>query len=505
MKKPTLFHRCSLFAACLFALVVMAGCASDGKNNIDQSYQKWKTKAEDSRGFSPSTRQRTVARERKAAQPGRELEPGAAPQEETAEKVLPDDPISLNMSDVDVAVLLRSLARAANQNIMINEKVGGRANININRAPWNQVFLGVLKTHGLSYRWEGDIIRIMTLADLEQEVQNAAQKIDMRELEPLRTRMVRVDYTQAAALKSTLEAFLTKGKNGNVIGSIMVDVHTNTLILQALEEDIKAMLPLVEQLDRPTPQVLIEAYIVEATSSTARELGVQWGGQYAWTKSNSTYTVGSGAAAAGSNTVNIPSGDFAVNFPANVGTGAGMAIGFMVESGANYLAAQLSALQTDRKLKILSSPSITTIDNQKAIFESGREVPYQSVDDGNVKTEFKKAVLKLEVTPHVIDGEALKLIINVNKDEVDSTVTTNPAIITKKAETNVILYDGQTTVIGGLNSASDGRADSGVPGLMDLPVLGVFFRGEATDKQMEDVLIFITPHILEQRIGGDGA
>jgi type IV pilus assembly protein PilQ len=284
----------------------------------------------------------------------------------------------------------------------------------------------------------------------------------------------------------------------------MVDGHTNTLIVQALEDDIKNMLPLVAELDLPTPQILIEAHIVEANSTTARELGVQWGGQW---QIDSKNTIGSGAASSGTggNVPNVPSGNYAFNFPANVGDAAGMAVGFLYQDAASTLVAQLSALQNERKLKILSSPSITTIDNQKAIFESGEEVPYQSVDDGNVKTEFKEALLKLEVTPHVIDGEALKLAIKVNKDEVDKTVTNNPPIITKKAETTVILYDGQTTVIGGLNSANDSRLDSGVPGLKEIPLLGALFRGEATERSLGDVMIFITPHILKQRIGGGAA
>jgi type IV pilus assembly protein PilQ len=497
MKKSTLSKRYAALAACLFAALLLAGCAGDQKNNIDQSYQKWKVKAEDSRGYSPSAKQRVSQLGAKSTKTAEKAGQGDVPGP-VAAKPLPDSPVSLNMSDVDVAVLLRSLARAAGQNIMINEKVGGRANINIQQAPWDQVFLGVLKTHGLSYRWEGDIIRIMTLADLEQEGLRAAQKKDLRELEPLTTKIVRIDYTDAANLKTTLEAFLTKGKGGKPIGSIMVDTHTNTLIVQALENDISEILSLVNQLDKPTPQILIEAYIIEANSSTARELGIQWGGKYQFADSNNnTYTLGGDGTTAGSGVNNT-----SFSFPTSTVGATGMTLGFLLDSGGqNILTAQLSALEQERKLKILSSPSITTIDNQKAIFESGREVPYQSVEDGNVKIEFKKAVLKLEVTPHVIDGEALKLIISVNKDEVDTTVTSNPPIITKKAETNVILYDGQTTVIGGLNSASDTRTDQGVPGLRKIPGLGVFFRGESTDKAMDDVLIFITPHILKQRIG----
>jgi len=498
MKQHTLFRKCSVLVACLFAVMLVAGCTGEDKNRIDRSYDEWKAKAEDSMGYSPSVRRRIMLDDRDTESADNGV-PVADPEEQT-EKLLPDSPVSLNMSDVAVAVLLRSLARAAGQNIMINEKVGGRANINIRKAPWDQVFLAVLKTHGLSYQWEGDIIRIMTAADVARDLQQAAQKIDLRELEPLATRIIRVDYAEAANLKKTLDAFLTRSKKGTVIGSIMVDTHTNTLIVQALKDDLADMLPLVEQLDRPTPQVLIEAYIVEASADTGRELGIQWGGKYQFNDKNNTYTFGGDGTTAGSGV-----GNTSFSFPTNTAGVAGMTLGFLLDSGGeNVLNAQLSALEEERKLKILSSPSITTIDNQRAIFESGEEVPYQSVDDGNVKIEFKRAVLKLEVTPHVIDGEALKLIIKVNKDQVDRTVNP-PSIITKNAETNVILYDGQTTVIGGLNSASDGRADSGVPGLRNLPFLGVFFRGEQTATEMEDVLIFITPHILKQRIGAPGS
>lgn len=504
MKKLTLFRKCLLLVTGLMIALVVTGCVRDNKNSVEQSYQKWKAMAEDSQGYSPRSKRRmsTLGDSQADARVTAVSPETTVSSESETIKPLPTAPVSLNMSDVDVAVLLRSLARAAGLNIMINETVAGRANINIQKAPWDQVFLGILKTHGLSYQWEGDIIRIMTTADLEQALQKASQKMDLRELEPLATRIIRIDYTDAASLKTTLQAFLTRSKAGKIIGSIMVDTHTNTLIVQALAEDIANMLPLVEKLDLPTPQILIEAHIVEANSSTARELGIQWGGQY---QIDSKNTIGSGAASSGSNIPNVPSGNYAFNFPANVGNAAGMAIGYVFNDGANTLVAQLSALQNERKLKILSSPSITTIDNQKAVFESGEEVPYQSVDDGNVKTEFKEALLKLEVTPHVIDGEALKLSIKVNKDEVDKSVANNPPIITKKAETIVILYDGQTTVIGGLKSARDSRSDSGVPGLKDIPGLGVLFRGETTEKDMDDVMIFITPHILKQRIGGSGS
>jgi len=412
MKKLTLFHKCPVLVVALFVALVVTGCVRDNKNSVDQSYQKWKAMAEDSKGYSPRSKRRmsTLGDSQDGARVTTVTPEAAVSSKTEASKPLPTASVSLNMSDVDVAVLLRSLARAAGLNIMINETVSGRANINIRKAPWDQVFLGILKTHGLSYQWEGDIIRIMTTADMEQALQKASQKMDLRELEPLSTRIIRIDYSDAASLKTTLEAFLTRSKSGAVIGSIMVDTHTNTLIVKALEDDINNMLPLVEQLDLPTPQILIEAHIVEADSSTARELGVEWGGKYEFQDRKNTYTIGDGGNA--------------FQFPTTTSGVAGMTLGFVLDSGgANTLTATLSALEVEQKLKILSSPSITTIDNKAAKFKSGQEVPYQSVDDGNVKTEFKEAVLQLDVIPHVIDGEAIKLDIKVKKDEVGTAST----------------------------------------------------------------------------------
>ena len=172
--------------------------------------------------------------------------------------------------------------------------------------------------------------------------------------------------------------------------------------------------------------------------------------------------------------------------------------------GDVLLDVQLSALQEQGKLNILSSPSITTLDNQTAFIESGRDIPFQTVEDGEVNIEYKKAVLRLDVTPHVIDNKTLKMYINVNKDEADfvNEVQGQPTILTKKAETNVIQFDGQTIVIGGLNkeTTSDGR--TGVPFFEDIPGLGYLFKKKSSSSDLEELLIFITPHILQPPTSG---
>ncbi|MGD8676352.1 MAG: type II and III secretion system protein, partial [Desulfobacterales bacterium] len=168
------------------------------------------------------------------------------------------------------------------------------------------------------------------------------------------------------------------------------------------------------------------------------------------------------------------------------------------------LSLQLQALQQEGRLNILSSPSITTLENQIALIESGSRIPIQTVENGEVNIEYVQATLRLEVTPNVIDGEALKLKILTNKDEPDFSrpVAGNPTIITKKAETNVILLNGQTTVIGGLNKETTSSNQSGIPYLKDVPGLGWLFGSRSRSGAMEDVLIFITPYILEEKASG---
>jgi type IV pilus assembly protein PilQ len=263
-------------------------------------------------------------------------------------------------------------------------------------------------------------------------------------------------------------------------------------------------------LDQPTAQVLIEAHIIEATSQTARELGIQWGGLYRWNRQSDNYWIAPNAGDAigvDSSTDGVnPSTGWASNFPADLTAatvaGSGFSLGMIAETSNAILSAQLTALEEEGQLNILSKPSITTLDNQAAIIESGDDIPFQTVDDNKVQVEYKKAVLRLEVTPHVIEGDTLRLDIVTNKDEPDfsRTVNGNPTVITKYAKTNVVVFDGQTTVIGGLNKQTDQNLDYGTPWLRNIPGLGYLFKGESKGKQMQELLIFITPHILKRRL-----
>ena len=236
---------------------------------------KWKTKAQESMSYPPAPSQASQDLTKDPV-----AKPAGIKPEPEKERPLPTKRISMTMSNVDVSVLLRALARAADVNIILNNKVTGRANINISQAPWDQVFLGILRTHNLSYAWQGDIVRIMTAEDLEEELRKEVRRRELLIAEPTVNRIVPVKFAAADKLQENMKNFLSVDKTGKPVGSILVDQHTNALIVNAVPRDLNTILSVIEKLDKPTPQVHIEAFIVEATKDVARDLGVQWGGAY---------------------------------------------------------------------------------------------------------------------------------------------------------------------------------------------------------------------------------
>ena len=499
----------SILIPCLFT-----GCTGAKANTDDPLFDKWRVVAERSRGYSPSASKQPHSVE--------EQQPDIIPVEnekpKPKQRALPTGKVSLKMHNTPVMVVLRALARAVNQNMIINENVKGLININIEKTSWDEAFLSIMHSQGLTYEWQGDILKIISTEDrandlkkLEIEGQIITKRKEMERVETLLTEVIPIHFANPDELRENLVTFLTEKSEGKPLGSVMVDKHNNALIIQAIPGDMEKFLSLIEQLDKPIPQILIEAHIVETNSSTGRELGIQWGGLFHGTNNENNYWIFPGAVEGQDPAVGItpgsggtvdPASGYAVNFPASLSNGTGFTLGYIAEEiGKNILAIQLSALQEDGKLNILSSPSITTLDNQQAIIESGKEIPFQTVEDNEVKIEFKKAVLSLKVTPHVINGKTLKLNIITHKDELDfsNPVQGNPTIITKNAQTTVVLFDGQTTVIGGLNKERTSGAEAGVPWLKNIPIFGYFFKSKSDQKDMEEVLIFITPHILKEK------
>jgi type IV pilus assembly protein PilQ len=473
--------------------------------------------AETSKGHSPSPEQRTI----EASGVESKGETGSVMEREVPpEKLLPVTKITMNMRQAPLNTFLQAMAKIAGLNILIKNDVKGEVTFEFKDVPWDQVFLSILRNQGLSYVWEGSIIRVMTAEDLERDLKRKTQRAGMSQVEPLMSEIININYADAKGLKENLLEFLTKDKDGKPRGSIRVDEHNNALIIQAIRDDLMRMMPIIEKIDRPTSQIHIKANIVETTQDTARNLGIQWGGMYSQRLDSRNLWVTPG----GSTTATTPSvpilgnytpaygtgglsgQGFGVNFPASMSATASGTLGLMFGTlGGNILDMQLSALQSEGKLNILSSPSITTLDNQKAFTENGAKVPYVTEEQGTggavtKSVKFEDVVLRLEITPHVIDGKNLKMTILVKKDEVDESdahkVQGNPRIIKKQTSTSLIVRNGETIVISGLTKQKRTDTGSGIPLFKDVPVLGWLFKGEGKSESMEEVLIFITPTIL---------
>lgn len=522
-----------LVSGCLFVLVI-AGCASDKKTQADPFFDEWRAKAESSKGYSPKSRS-PLPKTAKKKPPKK----GDRIDLKNDTRQLPSQKISLKMHDTPISVLLRALAKAAGQSIVISNSVEGTANINVVSEPWRNVFLGILNTYGLSFEWSGSLIKIKTHVDYEKEWERTKAVLRQKEaewqlkhVEAFETEIFFIRYAKAEKLAVLLRDIIDSTGSGKLVNltdqkdgpignirkpSLTFDPDNNAILVHATRAKIDQIADVILELDRPTQQIFIEAQIVETNRDTARALGIQWGGlnyeqngdKLNWiggplgTLDGSLFTEADGDDPGGDPIIHLPSIGNIVNFPATLKDGTGATLGYQLQDlSSNYLLrVQLTALQEEGKLNILSAPSITTLDNQEASIESGREVPFQTVEDDEVKIEFKKAVLSLKVTPHTIDDNTLRLNIITHKDELDFTndVQGNPTIITKNAETNVILYDGQTMVIGGLTKETSSDGESGVPVLKDIPYMGRLFRSNSKSNNMEEVLIFITPHILKEQ------
>lgn len=422
----------------------------------------------------------------------------------------------LNLSGpTEVSTVLRILARAAGVNMLISPKVSGTVSLTLKDVPWDEAFRSVLASAGLNHTWDGNVLRVMTAEDMRVELEmetilqeRESVRVAMRATERMAVEVIKIRYAKAANIGAairtlfvrTAAATATPNEPATPQAQVTVDEENNSVVIHATRDDIDKAAELASRLDRPKPQVLIEAKIVEASQDTARQLGVQWGGHRAGIVGQRMLNAGGAEVTAGGYV-----SDFSAPFAQELARPYGFALGFVSQAfgGGETLNMQLTALARDGLINILSSPSVTTLDNEKAIIESGEERAYRkTTGTGNildVSLEWKKAVLKLEVTPHVIDDRRLKVEIVANKDSFDETKPqTNGEypVNTKSAQTTVILMDGETAVIGGLARESRSESNTGIPLLKDIPWVGALFRNEGRAASKDDTMIFITPRIL---------
>jgi type IV pilus assembly protein PilQ len=417
------------------------------------------------------------------------------PPTETAKGVTQEAPIyvgeriSLDFQNADINDILRLIAEVSGLNIIAGGDVQGTVTTRMVDVPWDQALDVILKINGLSQERDGNIIRVAPLARFIAERQDRARaRQTADQSEPTVTQLIPVNYATASELRTNLERLLSNR------GSILIDERTNTLIVTDTRKNLDDMLALVETLDRQTPQVMIEARIVETSRNFLQDLGVQLGAQYTEiTNIRFPNRIDVGGSAS-------TPGNFLVDLPAAVGQGSGGAITFALAGASNLLNLRLSALERTGRGKIISNPKIATLDNTEALIQSGRRIPVQTVSAEGTQTEFVDASLSLRVTPHVTPDGFISMRINATKNEADfgNAVNGVPSITTREATTQMLVKDNDTVVIGGLYRRTISSSNDGVPGVSRVPVLGWLFRSNQEQDDNDELLIFITPRIIRQ-------
>ena len=416
--------------------------------------------------------------------------------------------ISLDLKDADIQNVLRLLADVSKLNIGASDNVSGKITIKLRNVPWDQALDIILRAKQLDKTRNGNIIRVAPVDVLAKEeqvrIERAKQKI---ELEPLTVRLIPVSYAAANDVRPQVESLLSAR------GKVNVDKRTNVLVVEDIAEVLLKAERLVRTLDTQTPQVLIESRIVEARSNFSRDLGIQWGGNVSATQNYGTATgltfpnnvrISGGADDQQNNQVQgvIPNPNYAVNLPAAVGSGGGGALGFVFGSigGSALLSVRLSAAETTGKVKIISAPKVVTLDNREAKIVSGEKIPITVVTANGPTTRFVDANLELIVTPHVTQDGSILLKVSAKKNELSDRrdLLGVPGIITKEAETEMIVRDGDTAVLGGIYRRTATESKNYVPWLGQIPVLGWLFKKSASSDARDELLIFISPRIVNR-------
>ena len=422
--------------------------------------------------------------------------------------------VDLDLRDADIHNVLRLLSDVGKVNIITSDAVTGSVTIRLRNVPWDQALETILQAKGLGMVRQGNMIRIALLSDLnkERELAIARRKSELQ-LAPLETRLIPVSYASAEDLQARAKDLLSQR------GSIAVDERTNVLIARDVAGNLNQIEELIRSLDTQTPQVLIEARIVEATSRYVRDVGIQWGGDATFSPATGNPTglafpssIGVAGGASDQQTptaglspfrTTVPNPNFAVNLPAIVGTDQGGALGLTFGSINNTvnLAVRLSAAEASGLLRIISSPRILTLDNREARISQGTLIPFSQISAQGVQTTFQEAKLQLLVKPHVTQDGSVAMHVKINRDEPDFNQTSargDPTILKREAETDLLVMDGHTAVIGGIFTRNTGRNLDQIPLLGDIPILGVLFQRRRVRDERNELLIFLTPRIVNR-------
>ncbi len=419
--------------------------------------------------------------------------------------------LSMDFKDADINNLLRIIAEVSGMNVVAGGDVTGKVTVRLVNVEWQQALDVILKINNMGYEIDGNIIRVAPLGKLaeersarERQKQEALKtKVEEKRVEPLVTKVVAVNYAKAADVVKNLDRLKTAGRPD---ASIVVDDRTNTLIIQETVETIAKMENLLRRLDVATPQVLIEARIVEANRSFLQSLGVEYGFLYGQRIKGGQLTRGDFnifSSQVGTD-INVPTTTvpISISFPAAGVSPSG--VGIVFSGGNSILGIRLSAAESEERIRTLSAPKVATLDNQEAEIRQGTQVPYTTVDSsGRTVVAFQDAFIRLKVTPHITNDRRVSMKVEAERtfpgQRIDYAGGFAFRLEQRKASTNVLVSNGSTIVIGGLIQSTDSESESRLPWLHKVPILGMMFKSHSIGpNDKTELLIFLTPTILEE-------
>jgi type IV pilus assembly protein PilQ len=403
-------------------------------------------------------------------------------------KVYTGRKVTLEFSDADVRKIFQLIAEVSNLNFLISDDVTGTISLKLVNVPWDQALEVILDSKNLEMKRDGNIVQIKPKGKFKtQEQEDAEVKRDREKRLELVTRVFDVNFASISDMESKFKELSSKFPGTSVIS----DSRTNKVIVIDNELRIKKMEELLAKLDTPEKQVMIEARIVEATSTFTRDLGVQWAVHY---RDPSSTIMGINQVDTGFGGVVTPAPT--AGFQAPTSPGGSMGVSFGTLASSIKLDMRLSAAATAGLVKIISSPKVLTLNNKAAKISQGQSIPYQTTSAEGTKTQFVDATLSLEVTPHITADGNIGMKITATNNSPGANTTAGPAINMKNATTELLVKNGETTVIGGIYVDSDTENDTGVPFLMDIPLLGWMFKSNNKSKTKTELLIFITPRVV---------
>ena len=431
------------------------------------------------------------------------------------------DRLSLNFQDIEVRAVLQLIADFTGLNMVTSDSVGGNLTLRLKNVPWDQALDIILKTKGLAMRKAGNVILVAPAEEVaaQEKLELEANK-QIEELAPLRTELIQINYAKA----SEMAALLNDGENSMLSdrGSATIDERTNTLIISDVADRLDAMRKMISTLDIPIRQVMIESRIVIADDDFAKDLGVRFGATSV-NERNGDLIFGSGtlegtdvmsSSAMNNLSSSTPPSPYPIEVPTGIagipqrmnvnmpvlGSNAGR-IALSILGANTLLDLELSALQAEGRGEVVSNPRVITSDQHEATIKQGTEIPYQrAASSGATAVTYREAVVGLSVTPHITPDDRIILDLTVKKDSVGQLFLGVPSIDTKQVETQVLMNNGETVVLGGVYEQVNREDIARVPFFGDLPFIGALFRNSNERSEKSELLIFVTPKILKQQL-----